>query len=163
MPACSYRCALLVLTLAAIAPSEALAQDAYCINPSTRQVDPRGTAAWQQLAQQADPRVMQMLVGTWRYEVRAPATNQIEYHADIYEPGGLYQYRSKVCGGMANSCFDYQGTGLYAARQLADGSFFGMIIVSDLNRDHQCGSLSGRFTDQNTIVNSTGGISRRDP
>jgi hypothetical protein len=29
-----------------------MAQDAYCINPSTRQIDAQGTAAWQQLAQQ---------------------------------------------------------------------------------------------------------------
>ena len=159
----AYRCTLFALMIAATAASSAMAQDAYCINPSTRQIDPQGTAAWQQLAQQVSPRVMQMLVGNWRYEVRSPATNQVEYHTDIYEPGGLYRYLSKVCGGMGNGCLDYQGTGLYAARQLADGSFFGMIIVSDLNRNHQCGSLSGRFTDQNTIVGSTGGVSRRAP
>ena len=157
----TFRCTLLALVIAAAAASRAMAQDAYCINPSTRQVDPQGTAAWQQLAQQTDPRIMQMLVGSWRYELRSPGTNQVEYHTDIYEAGGLYRYLSRVCSGTG--CNDYQGTGLYAARQLADGSFFGMIIVSDLNRNHQCGSLSGRFTDPNTIVNSTGGVSRRAP
>ena len=74
--------------IAATAASSAMAQDAYCINPSTRRIDPQGTAAWQQLAQQVDPRVMQMLVGSWRYEVSSPGTNQVEYHTAIYEPEG---------------------------------------------------------------------------
>lgn len=134
----------------------AAAQTDFCINPSTGQPDQAATATWQQMRQTADPSLMQALVGTWYAEIRAPATNQVDYHYTIYEPGGLFQYQSRVCGGMMNACSDYSGQGGYAARGAGDGSMMVMLLVSDLNRNQQCvGSLS-RFTDGQTIVDSTG-------
>jgi hypothetical protein len=156
------RAALLALLFAASCATNAGAQE-YCLDPSTRQIDPRATATWQQLVAQADPQIMQMLIGVWYRELRSPATSQIDYLYQSFEAGGLYQYRDKVCGGMTNTCLDYQGTGRYAARRQDDGSFFGLIVVSDLGRDHQCTSLSGRFLDQTTILGADGVRLQRVP
>ena len=136
----------------------ALAQNAYCTDPSTRQVDPGATATFQQMAQSADQTLMQRLVGVWYAEIRSPATNQIDYHYQSFEPGGLYRYQSKVCGGLANMCSDYEGTGMYAVRQQGDSGFFGMITVSDLNRDHQCVGLNGRLLDQGRFTDNAGTV-----
>jgi hypothetical protein len=128
------RASWLALWFVAAYATSGVAQE-YCLDPNTSQIDSRATAAWQQLVGQADPQVMEMLVGVWYRELRSPATNQVDYLYQTFEPGGLCQYRDKVCGGMTNACLDYQGTGRFAARQQGDGSFFGLIVVSDLRRD----------------------------
>lgn len=55
------------------------------------------------------------------------------------------------------------GIGLFAGRadpNVANG-FFGMLDISDSNRDHQCQAFNERFVNTNTLVDSNGIVSQR--
>lgn len=143
----------------ALGAGGALAQNDVCIDPNTRQIDQQGTEAWQYIAQNTDPSLVQALTGTWYTEVVAANTGQIDYQYNIYEANGLFQYRSRVCSGSA--CNDYDGHGFFAVMPTGDGTMTTMLIVSDLNRDRQCSGGSSRFLDANTMQTSTGQVWQR--
>lgn len=132
----------------------AWAAEDFCIDPRTRAVDPRSTQALRQMLQNADRQAMQQMSGTWYLEQPSPATNQISYLYQTFEQNGLYSYQNRVCGPVG--CSDYQGTGLFALRATGDGAYSGVIMVSDLHRNHQCTGLSGRFDGAGNFVAGDG-------
>ena len=143
--------------LAAACP--ALADEDFCIDPRTRAVDPRGTQALRQMLQAADRQAMQQISGTWYLEQNSPDTHQVSYLYQTFERNGLYSYQNRVCG--AAGCSDYQGTGLYGLRATGDGGYAGVIMVSDLRRNHQCSGLFGRFDADGSFISGDGALWRR--
>lgn len=139
----------------------AQAQNAVCIDPNTGQVDQQGTAAWDYIAQNTDAELANALTGTWYSEIPAPRTGQVSYQYQSYEPGFLFRYRDRVCGGMINTCSDFEGHGFWAVMPNGDGTMTTMLIVSDLQRDRQCIGGSSRLLDANTLQSAGGQIWRR--
>ena len=133
-----------------------IAQQDACRHPRTRQVDPQATANWQQVSARADPTSMQRLVGVWNQEIPSPATNQVAYTQFNFEPNGLFQFRQRVCGSGGNMCSDFQGFGQFAVMSQAPGTFYGLMMTSDMTRDHVCSTFAGRFADDYTILTADG-------
>lgn len=153
------RTSFLSTVVLALGVLPAAAQQDVCVRQGTGQIDQQATARWREMANAADPRVMQALSGVWYSETRAP-TGQVAYTYFTYEPNGLYQYSQRVCGGM-NMCSDFAGHGLFAARSAGGNGFVGMTIVSDLQRDRLCTGLNGRFIDAQTFQSADGAYARK--
>lgn len=158
MPLTGLRTAVAALCLG-LTLLPAAAADDYCVNPSTGQVDQRATAQFRQLDRSPDARFMRVLAGRWYSEVGSPSTGQISRLLQSFARNGLYDYANQVCTSFG--CSVYQGTGLHAVRRRTSTAFVGLIIVSDLNRNHQCVGLSGRVVNADTIALVGGGIMRR--
>jgi hypothetical protein len=146
------------LSIAAVlACGPALAQDVYCLRQG--QVDQQTTLQLRQLIQNPDPRIMGLMAGTWYSETYT--RNQVSYLYSTYEPNGLWSYQNRVCGGLANTCSDYQGTGMFGGVALAGGLISLVIAYSDLNVSHACtGSVVQPLPD-GTLRDSNGGIWRK--
>lgn len=140
--------------LAAAAP--ALAQNDVCVDPQSGMVNQTATDGWRQFQAAASRDAMQALAGVWYGEIRSPATGQIDYHYNSFEPNGLYQYRSRVCG-PDGLCSDYEGHGFWATQQSPDQTLVTMTIVSDLSRTSLCGMSYARFVAPQ-ILQDTGGV-----
>lgn len=155
------RAAPLALLLVLAVAAEAAAQsEAYCIDPYTRSLDPRSTAALRQAMQQPDPQVMQALAGTWYVERRSP-TGQVGQQYWTFEPNGLFQYRDRTCSPATGVCSDNQGAGMIGVQGTGNGTYSGVMMISDMNRNHQCLPTGGRFVDSGTMVGSDGTPWRR--
>lgn len=144
-----------------LAGTAVAAAQTVCMTPGTNGVDQNATDTFQQMTSRTTPEIVQALAGVWYAEIRSPSTNQIDYHYNYFEPNGLFQYQSRVCGGMTGGCNDYQGQGAWAAIPTGDGSLTMMFSVSDLNRNNQCAGSVGRFVDAMTMQDSNGTMWRR--
>ncbi len=139
----------------------AFAQNDVCFDPATRQVDTRGTETFRQMARRTDPAIARQLAGVWYAEIPSPQVNMISYQYHEYSADGLFQYQDRVCGGLVNSCSEYQGHGLYAVIDLGGGSLQFMTIINDLNRDHLCMGYTLSLLDNDTMQASSGLVWRR--
>lgn len=148
------------LTLLALTGAAKASED-YCIDANTRSIDPQNTQILRELVQGTDSQGAQMFIGAWNAQSSSPATSQVAYTRYMFEPGGLFQYQQRTCGGMTNYCSDAQGVGLYGVRMAGDGSFFGLLMVSDSLRDHACLGFSGRFSGPGAFVDSYGAAWQR--
>jgi hypothetical protein len=128
----------------------ARADNDVCVDPQTGMVNQQATEGWQQFQAAANPQAMQQLAGVWYTEIRSPSTGQIDYHYNMFEPNGLYQYTSKVCS-SDGLCSDYQGQGFWAAQMDNSGTLVTMTIVSDLSRTNLCGLSYARFVGQGML------------
>lgn len=133
----------------------ALAQNDVCVDPQSGTINQTATDGWRQFQAGASREAMQALSGVWYGEIRSPSTGQIAYHYNSFEPGGLYQYRSKVCS-SDGLCSDYQGNGFWATQQSQDQTLVTMTIVSDLSRTNLCSISYARFVGP-TTMEDTGG------
>ncbi|MGH6752411.1 MAG: hypothetical protein ACREDP_09610 [Bradyrhizobium sp.] len=100
------------------------------------------------------------MTGTWYSETPSPATGQISRLSVSYGPDGQVQYQNQVCD-TTGACSNFQGTGLWAAISLGNGSFSGIQMISDQSRNQECTGFTGRFLDAQTIQSGAGGIARR--
>lgn len=141
----------------------ASAAEDYCLVPHTKTKDARATATFQRLERIANPKLMGLLTGTWFHQIRSPGTNQIDNQYQIFQRNGLFSYVDFVCDGQNRNCSRYDGIGLFAvvAQPGQANGFTGLLDVSDLNRDHLCVGLSGRFLDASTFVDASNIVSRR--
>ena len=103
---------------------------------------------------------MQALAGVWYMEIRSPSTGQVNYHYNSFEPNGLYQYSSRVCG-SGGYCNDFSGHGMIVAAPSGNNQFAYMLMTSDLRRDRLCTGNSAQFVDQSTIQEAGGQTWRR--
>jgi len=133
----------------------ALAQNDVCVDPQSGMVNQTATDGWHQFQAAASREAMQALAGVWYGEIRSPATGQIDYHYNSFEPNGLYQYQSKVCS-SDGLCSDYQGHGFWATQQGADQTLVTMTIVSDLSRTNLCGISYARFVGPQALQDTNG-------
>ena len=140
----------------------ALAAAALVATPAIAQVrcgGPQSNAQFQRMLARTDPRVTQLLTGTWYSETRSPATGQISYSYQTYERNGLWGYRNRVCGGPL--CSNYEGTGLYTGFVQGDGSLNVMIAYSDQRVSNGCTASVVRLVAPGVLRDSNGGISRK--
>ena len=140
--------------------SPAVAQDVACRNQQSGEVDAAATQTFADMAARRDPQLTQLMAGTWFSESPSPATGQISRLAVTYGADGQLHYQNQVCD-ASGACSNYQGTGLWAAVPLGDGSFSGIQMITDQSRNQECTGFSGRFLDSQTIQSGAGGISRR--
>ena len=142
------------------AASPAAAQNAMCLSQQSGQVDAAATQALTDMASRRDPQLAQAMAGTWYSETSSPDTGQISRLYVSYGADGQMQYQNQVCD-QSGACNQYQGSGLWAAIPMGNGSFSGIQMISDQGRNQECTGFSGRFLDQQTIQSGAGGISRR--
>ena len=146
---------LLVLS----SPGSAWAEDPFCLDPRTRLPEETATRELSRMIEAADPEAMRVVVGRWYSETRNPATGQISYLYQTFEPSGLYSYANRVCG--VGGCSDYRGVGQFGVRSIGPGAIFGLMTISDLQRDHVCMPLQGRLQGRDTFVTSGGATWQR--
>ena len=140
--------------LAAVA-CPAYAQNDVCVDPQTGAIDQRATEGWQQFQAAASAEAMRAMTGVWYGEIRSPATGQIDYHYNSFEPNGLYQYQSRVCS-SDGLCSDYSGHGFWATQSGDNQTLVTMTIVSDLSRTNVCSLSYGRFVGPATVQDTNG-------
>lgn len=140
--------------------SPAAAQNGVCLSQQSGQIDAAATQALTDMAARRDPQLAQAMAGTWYSETPAAATGQISRLYVSYGADGQLQYQNQVCD-QSGACNQYQGSGLWAAISLGNGTFSGIQMISDQGRNQECTGFTGRFLDQQTIQSGAGGISRR--
>lgn len=150
---------IFVMAVVAVTVQQADAAENYCITPGTKTIDRAATTSYRQLERTATPATMRLMTGVWASSVNSPQTGQTSYLYEVFEANGLYRYFNSVCARLG--CTQYQGVGLYALRAQPNNGFLGAKIVSDLNRDHACLGLSGRFLNVNAWVSPSGLVSQR--
>lgn len=128
--------AKLILALTALMCGPALAQNDVCLDANGN-VDPVATQGWQGFAANANPQLMQQMVGVWYTEIPSPATGQMAYRYITYEPSGLFTMQTRVCDQMG-MCSDYPGHGAWAVQGGQGGQFAVMTIVSDTQVTNFC-------------------------
>jgi hypothetical protein len=157
----SFRTLTIVAGLAAAA-TPALAQNDFCYAPGGRQiVDEQATNAWRDMLGRQDNRIIQAMTGVWYAEIPAPQLGMTSYQYRQFDANGLFQYQDKTCTNGSDFCSQNQGTGFYTATGAADGSILTFIIVSDLQRDHECSGGYARFIDDMTMQDGGGTVWRR--
>lgn len=153
----SRRLAVAVALL--VLPGAAGAQ-VVCLNQQSGQIDQAATQAFADMSQRMDGQLAQAMAGTWYSETPSPATGQISRLAVSYGPDGSLSYQNQVCD-QSGACFNYQGSGAWAAIHLGNGQFSGIQMISDQGRNQECTGFSGQFLDSDTIQSGAGGVSRR--
>jgi hypothetical protein len=123
-------------------PASAQMQDVFCRRRGG--VDPQGTQMLREMLNVRDQQPASALAGTWYSESQATDTGQMSYLYQRFQLNGLYSYQNRVCAASTGYCSDYAGHGLFGAQRRADGTLFALVMVSDLERDHVCNSLSGQ-------------------
>lgn len=147
---------MVVRTLAAVALT---AMAATAAPAQVRCGGPQSNAQFQRLLARPDPRVTQLMTGTWYSETRSPATGQVSYSYQSFERNGLWGYRNRVCGGPL--CSNYEGTGLYAGIVQGDGSINLLIAFSDQRVTNGCTASVVRLVAPGVLRDANGGISRK--
>lgn len=122
---------------------------------------PQSNAQFQRLLARPDPRVAQLMAGTWYAETRSPATGQVNYGYQTFQRNGLWQYHNRVCGGMLPACSDYEGHGLFAGVVQGDGSINVMIAYSDLRVTNGCTATVLRAVGPGVLRDGNGAIIRK--
>jgi hypothetical protein len=136
-----------------------LAQDDVCYLRVQGQwtVDPKGTQAWLEAVKRQDPEVMLAMNGVWYGELVDPASGAVSYQFKQYDESGGFAYQSRTCS-TAGFCSDNTGTGYYTGMKIGDGSISLFVIVSDLERDHECTGGYARLVDANRMEDAFGMI-----
>ncbi len=152
----------LALALAALAATPALAQQDYCNRRSGNQVvvDEEATRTFRQMVAQQDSQVVAAMAGVWYAEIAAPQLGMISYQYRQYDANGLFQYQDQTCTQGSPLCSRNQGTGFFTAITVGD-TIQTFMIVSDLQRDHECTGSTMRFIDPNTMQDGSGTVWRR--
>lgn len=151
-------------TLAITAP--ALAQQDYCArriegNPPSTILDQNATDTFHAMVARQDNNAIVAMTGVWYAEIPAPQLGMTSYQYRQYSANGLFQYQDQTCTNGTQSCSQNQGTGFFTAMTAQDGSIATMMIVSDLQRDHECTGGYMRFIDQNRMQDGGGTIWQR--
>lgn len=141
------------LFLLALLSPPAFAQNDVCLD-NRGNVDQAATAGWQQFQANADPGIMQSLVGTWYTEIPSPQTGQVAYRYQTLEPTGLFTMQTRVCDGYG-LCSDYPGHGFWAAQPAQGGTIAVMTIVSDTQVTNFCALTQARLQG-NTMQSAQG-------
>lgn len=128
--------AKLIFALMALTCGPALAQNDVCLDANGN-VDQTATQGWQGFAANANPQLMQQMVGVWYTEIPSPATGQTAYRYQTLEPNGLFTMQTRVCDSM-NMCSDYPGHGFWAVQGGNGGAYTVMSIVSDTQVTNHC-------------------------
>lgn len=151
---------LVAASLGMVAP--VLAQNDFCYVPGrSGTVDQQATDTWNDMLTRQDPQLLRQLAGVWYGEIPAPQLNMTSYQYRQYDANGQFQYQDRTCTNGTSFCSSNQGTGFYTATPASDGSMLLFMIVSDLNRDHECTGAYARFLDADTLQDAGGGIWRR--
>ena len=157
---------VLVSALAAALPAAAQNQSLpgrmndACVNQVNGAYDAIASADWQARFMRSDQNAIRRMVGVWYSETPSPATGQIAYQWQSFQPNQIWDYRTRTCG-STGMCSEAYGTGMYAAETQADGSLFVTTNFSDNIRRNACSGVPVRFLDQNTLQTRSGSISRR--
>ncbi|HHY49696.1 MAG TPA: hypothetical protein GYA10_08120 [Alphaproteobacteria bacterium] len=156
------RQAALGAALSLLAAAPALAQNDFCYVPGrSGVVDVEATNTWRQLVARQDPQLIAALAGVWYGEIAAPQLGMTSYQYRQFDANGLFQYQDKTCTDGSPLCSSNQGAGFFTAAANGDGSILLFLIVSDLNRDHECAGSYARFVDANTMQDAGGTLWRR--
>ena len=154
----------IVIALAGVAVTmPALAQQDYCNRRFGNQVmmDQDATKTFHEMVARQDNNAIAAMTGVWYAEIPAPQLGMTSYQYRQYQSNGLFQYQDQTCTNGTSSCSQNQGTGFFTAMSAQDGSLATMLIISDLQRDHECIGGYMRFLDQNTMQDGTGTIWQR--
>lgn len=159
--------ASLVVTIASViavtAPALAQPNEAYCNRRSGNQVmmDQNATNTFHEMVARQDNNAIAAMSGVWYAEIPAPQLGMTSYQYRQYQGNGLFQYQDQTCTNGTQSCSQNQGTGFFTAMTAQDGSIATFLIVSDLQRDHECTGGYMRFIDQNRMQDGGGTIWQR--
>jgi len=153
--------AAVLLALAAATP--AFAQQDYCNRRFGNQVmlDEGATRTFREMVARQDNRAVAAMSGTWYAEIPAPQLGMTSYQYRQFQGNGLFQYQDQTCTTGTSFCSQNQGTGFFSALTAQDGSIQTFVIVSDLQRDHECIGGYARFMDSNTMQDGGGIVWRR--
>jgi hypothetical protein len=153
--------AAVVLASATAAP--ALAQQDYCNRRFGNQVvfDQDATRTFQEMVARQDNNAIAAMSGVWYAQIPAPQQGMTSYQYRQFQGNGLFQYQDQTCTNGTSFCSQNQGTGFFTAMTAQDGSIQTFIIVSDLQRDHECAGGYARFLDNNTMQDGGGTIWQR--
>ena len=151
---------VLAAALAALlAAPPSLAQDDVCYLRAQGHwtLDPRATKAWLEARKYQDDDIMRTMTGVWYGEVVDPSSGAVSYQYKQYDESGGFAYQSRTCS-TAGFCSDNTGTGYYTAMKNGDGSISFFMIISDLERDHECTGGYARILSPTQLQDAFGGI-----
>ena len=148
------------VTFSALIALPVAAQNVFCLDQQSGQVNAQATQAFADMQDRMDPQLAQAMAGNWYSETPSPQTGQISRLQISYGAEGGLNYQNQVCD-ASGACNTYQGQRAWAAMSLQAGSFSGIQMISDQGRNQECTGFSGQFLDQNTIQSGAGGIMQR--
>jgi hypothetical protein len=153
-------------TIGLTAPVFAQQGQDYCArriegNPPSSILDQGATDTFHSMVARQDNNAIVAMTGVWYAEIPAPQLGMTSYQYRQYQSNGLFQYQDQTCTNGTQSCSQNQGTGFFTAMTAQDGSFATMIIVSDLQRDHECSGGYMRMLDQNHMQDGGGTVWQR--